>query len=243
MNLIGYRGEEALKTFLGELDQKDYLDGLFLNVAMTKDGVLVVTSGENYPNHVIDLQNQNLSEMPSESVVPLEEALRLLGNTQKLIFLHLMAVYRPYSDIDLNEIIRLNEVYLAEVERMVTMYPVLYLYLCSMNHYFLRVLKEKQGNYSVGVIMEEGNLNFIDVDFYITGASMVNPSIFQMLLSNQKEIYVSLNRCQEMANLMEYYGMDVFSRADPLFSKLSYISYYPEILSQLIYPCATTTEN
>lgn len=171
-NNHGY-SENSLSAILNVLE-KHYIDGLEIDVRITKDKKLVlihdpvidfVSKGSGIVSNLTlkELQEYNYGKS-KERIVTLEEVLNSI-NTNKIILIELKEMGNNYIDL------------VDETIKTIKKYPELNILISSFNYFLLTYLKNNYPNIKCGLIIGYG-INTLKInnefDFNITSNKYVN---------------------------------------------------------------------
>lgn len=144
----------------------DYVDGIEVNLNLTKDGNIVVYNNDSimgHPKHKIldltldDINKYNLgTKVKKHSIVTLEELLELFKTTPKLLVLNL-------ENHGIN-----NEVFISKIVNIVNNYPNDNIYVKSPCKEIILNLKDKINKAHTGAVIRNNEEYFwgLDLDFY-----------------------------------------------------------------------------
>lgn len=162
MKIIAHRAndeihkENTMEAILNSLKQT-YIDGIEIDIRMTKDYKFVIHHDPFYNGYYIE--KTNLKTLQKKGLNSLEEVLEKI-NTKKILLIEIKEESNQYKLL----LIRLNKI--------LKKYNLNY-YLCSFNYNLLKDLKKRYKNYKVGLIIGiklninhlENNLDFNSINY------------------------------------------------------------------------------
>lgn len=218
-------------------DSLNYIEGISLQVLLTKDGIPIVmtpTTSDTFAIQVIkNVQSTNLADIKDYEVLTLTEALNRLTTFNKKIIINFIPVSTtPLSqNIELVNIINQNQV--ESLYKVLDRYPNLNIYLASISHPIIYHLKRQNKRNKIGVILSLYETNYIDVDFYVFSPEMLNYPILNQQLRINKEVMISSRSCEEMMIIYNFFDKLPNPQSLNMFNNVSFISNYPLIIYKL----------
>ncbi len=213
-----------MDSFLNDSNNKDYVTGLFINIATTKNNHLIVFDyvNNNYSD-LVNVEEQTFDDIHNESIFSLEELLQKLitTNVQKDIYLNLLL---NFNIIDNKKI----DSYIEQVFCIIDKYPTISFHLCSNNQNLLANLKTYDRNYPIGYIIGPGG--YIDVDFYIFSIHFLNTKILNEQHALQKGMLIQLLDWADLQYVCNFLEKEKDFLTNGLCEKISYIGAYPDII-------------
>ena len=191
----------------------NYIDGINLNVALTKDNQIVVFNNTSVSDAIVNtIDNSTLSELNNYDIITLENTLNKLNqeNTTKM------------------------NLYIDTLKTIIDNFTRLTIHVHSLNRNLVSMLKNKLKDNQVGFVIYTGDLNFIDVDYYVFTMNVYDEAIIDQLLRKKKKILIYIHS--------EYYLSVVYQGflkeqenevATKMIDKIAIISNYPEIIYKL----------
>lgn len=183
----------------------NYIYGISLNVAYTKDEVFIIadrnslmftTKGSGYieNNTYNDLLHFNVgTKVLNARVVTLNEVLDIYNNSNKMLVLNL-----DYQGDR-------TEQYTYQLLSLISNYPNINIYLKSFDKTILSILKSSNTKAKIGIIIDDNNLNNINdnYDFYVINSYLVNKDILIKKINSNKLIMTEL--ISNGSDLINYY--------------------------------------
>ena len=197
--LINTKGAISLST------NTNYISGISLNVAYTKDEVFIIadrdslmftTKGSGYieNNTYNDLLHFNIgTKVLNAKVVTLKEVLDIYERSNKKLILNL-----DYQGIRTSQ-------YTYQLLDLINTYPNIDIYLKSFDDEILTILKEANTKAKIGIIINDENLEEIDnsYDFYVFNSYLVNKDDYIKKINSNIEVMTEL--INTGGNLINYY--------------------------------------
>lgn len=170
--------ENSIEAFINCLD-KDYIDGIEIDVRITKDKKLILNHNSIIGNNLI--KNQTLKQLKKYNVTLLEDVLKL--NTNKIIVL------------DLKDKMK------SEIKKIIKKYNYLNLYICSFNYELVSDLLNT--NVKIGLIVGyfiNKNKNYSKFDF-------LNVNYKEKVKFNKEIMLWTINKYEDLKkiNIKDFY--------------------------------------
>lgn len=225
--------------FLKKTSQKiKYLEGVGFNIAITKDNQFVVFSPiSNNQATIQTITNKNLKELTYLDLLTLKDVLTFYQQkqSQNKIFLNLLPSTIPItSEESLETIKNINQNYTKHLLETLKPYENLNLYLGSVNASLMQLLKSENMPWKKGIVLFGGNLNYIDVDFYVFGTELLNAEIFNQQLKSNKEVILYLGDANDLTIAYKFFrGETSTALANSIFDDILFLNDYPELFFKL----------
>lgn len=225
--------------FLEKTSQKiKYLEGVGFNIAITKDNQFVVFSPiSNNQATIQTITNKNLKELTYLDLLTLKDVLTFYQQkqSQNKIFLNLLPSTIPItSEESLETIKNINQNYTKHLLETLKPYENLNLYLGSVNASLIQLLKSENMPWKKGIVLFGGNLNYIDVDFYVFGTELLNAEIFNQQLKSNKEVILYLGDANDLTIAYKFFrGETSTALANSIFDDILFLNDYPELFFKL----------
>ncbi len=214
------------------------LEGVGFNVAITKDNQFVIFSPVTDNQTTIQtITNKNLEELTHLDLLTLKEALTFYKKQKSShkIFLNLLPTTIPVtSEENLLALKNINTNYIEHLLNELNSYQDLNLYLGSVNVSFIELLKTKNIPWKKGIVLFGGNLNYIDVDFYVFGTGFLSDEIFHQQLQLNKEIIVYLGTANDLTLTYNFFkGEKSTALSNSIFNQILFLNDYPELFYKI----------
>lgn len=225
--------------FLKKTSQKiKYLEGVGFNIAITKDNQFVVFSPiSNNQATIQTITNKNLKELTYLDLLTLKDVLTFYQQkqSQNKIFLNLLPSTIPItSEESLETIKNINQNYTKHLLETLKPYENLNLYLGSVNASLMQLLKSENIPWKKGIVLFGGNLNYIDVDFYVFGTELLNAEIFNQQLKSNKEVILYLGDANDLTIAYKFFrGEKSTALAHTIFERILFLNDYPDLFFKL----------
>lgn len=229
-----YNNEDFLKASIKE----NKLSGVGFNLAITKDNKFIVFSPvSNNQATIQTIANKNLSELENLDVLTLDYILQFYNKTKtnlKIFFNLLPATIPITSEESLENLKNINNNYIYHLSKTIEQYPELNIYLGSVNASLIQLLKAKNIKRKLGIVLFGGNLNYIDVDFYVFGTALLSDRIFKQQLDLGKEVILYVGTIDDLNTTYEYFkGEKSTALAGSIFNQIYFLNDYPELFFNL----------
>lgn len=226
-----------VNTFFNQVIQEEYVDGVGLNVIYTNSRNLLVYS-PNTSEGVGALNLQKNSQ--NDSILELEDALATIKNTniEKQVMLNLIPIdYSVVDEDSLKKIVQLYRDYVNEVDRIVKKFPSLDIHIYSINRSILTIAKEIIKTRKLGFYFYGGDLNPIDVDFYVFTPFMIDDNIFEEMIKFNKELYITIQDNSELGLVTRHYSSKYSTaQSQKVLPYLGFIIAQPHLIERIFRP-------
>lgn len=247
--LIKYSGDymriiaqqtDALNTydFWNNVTEKDYIDAMALNVALTKDNQIltynIVANNEATTNTI---KSSTLAELKNYELELFEDTLKSLSerNLNKDIYVNI-APFRtsPLTEQNIQETTERMNIYIDKIKETIDKYPNLTIHLHTINRSLIMLLQQKIKNHRIGFVITNRDLNFVDVDYYVMTMNAFNDTIINLLLSQKKEVILYLHSDYYISFVYNHYmGPNSTPNLKQTFNELGILTNYPEIINKV----------
>lgn len=224
MKIIARYGVSSKYTPTNTLDSlllaihTNYIDGIELNLNLTKDKQIVVYQTNaifNHPNHKImnltleDLQKYNLGgKVKRHSILTLEETLKLFQTTPKLLVLNLNS--HGFNNLELVE----------NVVSLINQYPNDNIYIKSSCKEIILEMKKRINKAKIGAVIMDLDSYFwnLDLDFYSISVQKTNisecSSHIQKQLENHRFIMMGdIHDSKAYENIKNMIGHEIIDKS------------------------------
>ncbi len=231
---------DALNTydFWNNVIEKDYIDSMALNIALTKDDrVVTYNIYTSIDANINTIENSNLKELNNYEVELFENTLKNLNerNLQKDIYVNI-APFRTgqLTDENIQDISRRINLYVNKIKEAIDKYPNLSIHLHTINQSIATVLKDKIKDHRIGFVITNRDLNFIDVNYYIMTMPSFNDTIIDILLKENKEVILYVNSDYYISFLYNHYvGEKSTPHSQNVLTRLGILTNYPEVINRV----------
>ena len=228
-----YTGKEFMKI----VDSLSYLDGISIDVTMTKDGHIILYSYNiSNASSLNSVQNTTLSNIQTISVGTLEAFLNTIKNYPKKIVLHLLPILTPsISDDNIEALNSMCAYFINQVYHIIRKFPNLKIELATSSGRLLYYMKQEKKEENLGLIIRSDDLNYQDVDFYVFSAEMFDLQLMNQQLSMGKEIMMYLINSNEISIFMKVFEKENRNETKQrIFDHIQIITPYPEIIRKTL---------
>ncbi len=198
------------KDFFREVIDFPIVDGVSLNVVFNTEKKLLVYSDTPAGNYTIQkFQSIPVDSLKESNILYLETALEEIRkkNPQLQIYLNLIPVNINIIDEEsLREINQMNEEYVESLEELMKKNKDLNLFLHSISRSLLKLIQQKNLTSQIGAVIYAGDLTPIDVKYYIFPTYMIDDTIFEELIKQEKEIVIYVSDENDLAVITEKYN-------------------------------------
>ncbi|MBE6147081.1 MAG: hypothetical protein E7168_01955 [Firmicutes bacterium] len=220
--------------FLTDFITTNYINGISLNIAITKDNKIVSFNIPANDQSITKTINQStLTELKNYEIVELEIILTELErrNITKDIYINLSPIQTgTLTDENIIQVTdRLNN-YISLVKNIVENHNSLNLKIHSVNRNLIQIAKSKIKTIPLGFVIYGLDLNFIDVDYYVITMNIFNDAIIDQLLKKEKTVLLYINSDYYLSYVYNHFlGKDSTPYLNETIKKLGIITNYPEI--------------
>lgn len=192
-------------TFLNSAINNPIIDGIALDVLMTKDQkIIIYTPTDDYLYNINQIQSNTYENLKNTDIVLLEEVISPFSNTNKKIIINLLPIINNTITKDnFIDAVKLNKDYIMTVEKIINKYSGIEFYLCSAYDNLVYQLKLLNNNHKKGFIINNLSTNYIDVDFYVFTVNILDEQMINQQLSFNKEVMIYILNCDDMNNIMK----------------------------------------
>lgn len=231
---------DALNTydFWNNVIEKDYINSMGLNIALTKDNrVVTYNIYTSIDANINTIENSKLNELNNYEVELFEDTLKNLNNRnlQKDIYVNI-APFRTgqLTDENIQVISQRINLFVDKIKETINKYPNLKIHLHTINQSIATVLKNKIKDHRIGFVITNRDLNFIDVNYYVMTMPSFNDTIIDILLKENKEVILYVNSDYYISFLYDHYiGEKSTPHLQQVLSQLSILTNYPEVINKV----------
>ncbi len=237
LNIAHKNKSLTVYEFLNKSLNNEYIDGINIDVVMTRDErVVYFTSVNTTITEISQIQENNYSTIKQEQFLTLKELLEYIKDSEKSILINILSVYN-LNEYNLKEINRKNKQFIANILKDIELYSNKKFYLYSENNAIVKLLqsiKIKRKNIVMGLSVSEQNLNFQDVDFYVIRPNMISQEIIDVLFIREKEVMVNLIDNNDFIITLDSITSHKLELLKTKYKSLYLINRYPEILNKVL---------
>lgn len=237
LNIAHKNKSLTVYEFLNKSLNNEYIDGINIDVVMTRDErVVYFTSVNTTTTEISQIQENNYSTIKQEQFLTLKELLEYIKDSEKSILINILSVYN-LNEYNLKEINRKNKQFIVNILKDIELYSNKKFYLYSENNAIVKLLqsiKIKRKNIVMGLSVSEQNLNFQDVDFYVIRPNMISQEIIDVLFNREKEVMVNLIDNNDLIITLDSITPHKLELLKSKYKSLYLINRYPEILNKVL---------
>lgn len=237
LNIAHKNKSLTVYEFLNKSLNNEYIDGINIDVVMTRDErVVYFTSVNTTTTEISQIQENNYSTIKQEQFLTLKELLEYIKGSEKSILINILSVYN-LNEYNLKEINRKNKQFIVNILKDIEAYSNKKFYLYSENNAIVKLLqniKIKRKNIVMGLSVSEQNLNFQDVDFYVIKPNMISQEIIDVLFNREKEVMVNLIDNNDFIITLDSITPYKLEMLKSKYKSLYLINRYPEILNKVL---------
>jgi len=234
MSIIAFKNNtQNSAEFLSDVNVTDYIDGIIIQVTMTKDGTIIGFGQDALAiNSIETLQNSKFSDLQQVYAIPdLNSILKLFGNWQKRIVIRVTSLLSPILSTEtLQEFNQRNTEYIVKLNSIINNYRNLNISLHSVNNHTVYFLKQNIKNFPIGLELSDENYNFMDVDYYVFPANLLEYRIINQQLNLNKEVMISIQSGNDLELVYQFFEN---SPQNNLIPQLTFITSYTRIVNSV----------
>lgn len=235
MSIIARRNNlENPITFLNNANDSTYIDGILLEVTMTKDGIIVIYNSTDNLGVTLDrIQNSNFEDLDKTSVESLDTILQLLDGWKKKIIIRVSSLLSPIlSDQTLLEYQEKNSSYIDKINKIIIKYPTLNTNLHSTNTHLIFYLKQIVKSSPIGLELIDENDSYVDVNYYIFPTTLLDYGVIKQQLDLNKDVMVTIKASDDLVLLYNFF--DRYPTLLDIKYNIQFITSYPKLVNELI---------
>ena len=211
-----------VETFNKQVLQNPNVDGIVMNVVMTKDGKMIIVIFSDEGVIVQGLENYTYEQTKEDAFILLDEVLSLNINKRVLINAIISPQYLNYKDI---------ERYTTNLTDIINRHQNVDVSVFSVSYPLITALKPKLIKNKIGVLLNPNNATYVDVDFYIFPSILLNTSILNQQFRNGKELMILLQSFGDLNSLNNFFTDETNKNqlSRQLINSISVLTRYPDI--------------
>lgn len=225
--------------FIETVYNNQYVEGLVLDVIMTKDNkIIVFPESTSTSVGLASVQKKTLKEIKDSEIQLLETYLQQLTHFKKRIILDIIPMDQPIlTDYTAESIFKQNCFYIDQILNVVTRYKECVVSMMSVSPALLSILKSKKLDYKLGWVIVSENTNYIDTDMYIFASAMLDNAVLMQQIDHKKEIMVYAVDGYSISNVLNFFkSKEKSSIKKKIFDEIFIITYYPDIFTNAYLP-------
>ncbi len=241
MNLIVQKSiKYNSQEFFNKIINLDYVSGITLNIAATKDNVLVVFNLASGNEVLIDsIYSNTFNQLKNIEMLTLVDVINYLNKIKysKKVLLNLMPFEKKCtSEKDTKELYEAIQKYALNLENLLKN-NTLDLYIHSSSRPLLNEVMRHDIKCKFGFAITRSDLNYIDVNYYIFPFELLDFTLMKQQLDNGKEVMLFVGTGYEMSYVYDYLlGDKKTDLTKAIYEKVMLIGDYPDILAKTFLP-------
>ena len=223
--------------FLKNSKALSYLDGISIDVTMTKDGYIIPFNYSDNDDIALEtVQNSNFLENENINVITFDQMLNIFDSWNKKIIINILPLLTPIiNDDNIETINHVSEYFINQIFDTIEKHPNLKIQLASSSRRLLYYIKKRNKNYNIGFLLTTDDLSFEDVDFFIFNVLMFNVQIMEEQISRGKDIFMQLFTSSEISLFMKFFDQkNLNAQKKRVLDNITIISPYPEIINRVM---------
>lgn len=236
--IAGQTNSSNTDKFRTNVIEKDYINGMTLNVALTKDNKILTYNIPTSDDAIINtIENSNLAELYNYELELLDDALKDLSqrNMTKDIYINI-APFRVgiLTNENIKKITERMNLYIDKIIEIIDKYPKLKVHLHSINKSLITIMKQKIKTHPIGLVIFNRDADFIDVNYYVITMNAFDDVIIDLLLQANKEVLLYVYSDYYISYVYEHYlGKNSTPYLKNVFNKIKIITNFPEIINKV----------
>ncbi len=238
MNLIIQKNiNYNIQDFFNKVINLDYIDGVSLNVCVTKDDEIVVfnlTSGND--ELVKSIYKNTYNELKNLELVKLEEIINYLNQIKykPKTMLNLIPIeYKCVTEEESKALYNRINKYANNLENIFKNKDNLNLYLHSTSRSLINILNKKKIKCHLGYAITTTDLSYIDVSYFVFSYEMINLVLIKQELEKKKKIFLYVGSAYEISSVFDYLkGDKMTDLAKEIYDLIYIMGDYPELLKK-----------
>lgn len=239
MRIIAQKTDFYLnEEFFHEQILNDYVDGVAFNVVFNKEKKLFIYDYTMSGFFGIQkIQDATIENLKGSKLMPLESALESVQKNRKdlPIYLNIIPVTTDvFDEASLKQLNSINHEYIEELKNMKQKYPNLSISMHSISRNLAYLLYQVFPKENVGFVVYTGDLTPLDVDYYIFPTFMIDNTIFEELIEQEKELYIYVGQSGDISVIIDKYNSEKSTAlSQKVLPHLNFIVNQPNILAQI----------
>ena len=236
--IAGQTNSSNTDKFRTNVIEKDYINGMTLNVALTKDNKILTYNIPTSDDAIINtIENSTLAELYNYELELLDDALKDLSqrNMIKDIYINI-APFRVgiLSNENIKQISERMNLYIDDIKQIIDRYPNLKIHLHSINKSLITIMKQKIKTHPIGSVVFNRDADFIDVDYYVVTMNAFDDAIIDLLLRNKKDILLYVYSDYYISYVYDHYlGEKSTPYLREVLTKIKIITNFPGIVDKI----------
>jgi len=237
MSIIARRSNLInVANFLELIHKKEFIDGLNIDVTITKDKQLIifVPTIMGGTLSIETIQSSNYCDLGDSGIYSLEVFFTNFIGWKKKILLNIIPLINPpLSEETASYISKRNSEYIDLLTKIISNYPSLKIYLSSVNYRLVDLMEKSLSHFKIGLAVSPENQTYLDVDYYILPPSMLDGKIMKQQIDLGKEMMILVMDGNQMSIVFQYFITD---KTEEIFKQLIFICSYPEMFNSAFIP-------
>lgn len=220
--------------FLKNIREKEFIDGFVLHITMTKDNQIIVYTPESSRLSIESIQGSDLKEIEESGTIELKKFLTELPKDVKKMILYITPLITPpLSEEILAEVNARNWAYIEKLKNILLPFQHLNIRLASISRGLVRYMQQQINFIDIGWILSPLDLNYHEVDFFVLPTTLVNANIIRQELERGGKIIIQIITDADLELIFRFFGGESTHTNQDLFSKMEFITAYPNIFYTL----------
>ena len=238
MNLIIQKNiNYNIQDFFNKVINLDYINGVSLNVCVTKDDKIVVFNLASGNDELVkSIYKNTYNELKNLELVMLEEIIVYLNkiNYKNKLMLNLIPIeYKCVTEEESKALYERINKYANNLENIFKDKANLNLYIHSTSRSLINILNKKNINCHLGYAITTTDLNYIDVSYFVFSYEMINLVLIKQELEKKKDIFLYVGSAYEISSVFDYLkGDKKTDLANSIYDKIYIMGDYPELLKK-----------
>ena len=238
MNLIIQKSiKYNIQDFFNTVINLDFVDGISLNVGVTKDDKIVIFNLSSGNDELVkSIYSNTYNELKNLEMIMLDDVLSYLSkiNYKGRVMLNIIPLeHKCITEDETKALMEKIKLFLNNLENILKDKTNLDMFIHSTSRNLVTLLKNKGLKTKIGFAVTTTDLNYIDVEYYVFAYEMINLILIKQEIDLKKEVFLYLGSAYEISSIYDYLrGSKATDLAKKLYNELNLMGDYPEIMKK-----------
>ncbi len=238
MNLIIQKSiKYNIQDFFNTVINLDFVDGISLNVGVTKDDKIVIFNLSSGNDELVkSIYSNTYNELKNLEMIMLDDVLAYLSkiNYKGRVMLNIIPLeHKCITEDETKALMEKIKLFLNNLENILKDKTNLDMFIHSTSRNLVTLLKNKGLKTKIGFAVTTTDLNYIDVEYYVFAYEMINLILIKQEIDLKKEVFLYLGSAYEISSIYDYLrGSKATDLAKKLYNELNLMGDYPELMKK-----------
>ena len=238
MNLIIQKSiKYNIQDFFNTVINLDFVDGISLNVGVTKDDKIVIFNLSSGNDELVkSIYSNTYNELKNLEMIMLDDVLSYLSkiNYKGRVMLNIIPLeHKCITEDETKALMEKIKLFLNNLENILKDKTNLDMFIHSTSRNLVTLLKNKGLKIKIGFAVTTTDLNYIDVEYYVFAYEMINLILIKQEIDLKKEVFLYLGSAYEISSIYDYLrGDKATDLAKELYNELNLMGDYPELMKK-----------